>query len=317
MTTTNQIEHQAESHRAHISQLLDELRERATPGEVLDQLLGWEDGREIALTFGRQVRNNPLPLALIGSGIAWLMAGDAIRARRPAVVYTERTQGRVTSDLAESGRNAADAVRGAAGSARDGVRDATDWTRDTAANVSGTARSALDSVRGGASDLADSAQSAMGRARQTVSDTAQSVSGTATSAWEKTSGVAQNAADRARQAGSSLTSVARDQPLLVAGFGMALGMALGALLPVSETENEMFGDQADALKSKAGELVEQGYGQAKAVVQKSYEAAASAANDEMENQGFGSDSEGSKPSSEKVPGDGNGSVYGSGAYPHH
>jgi hypothetical protein len=326
MTSTIQIEHQAESHREHISQLLDELRERATPGEVLDQFLGWEDGREIARTFGRQLRDNPLPLALIGSGIAWLMAGDAIRGRRPVADYAARTQSHVSTDFASAGRNAADATASAVGDVRDAAAAATQWTRNTASGASDAAQSALESARGTASDVADSAQSAMGRARQTASDTVAGVSGTAASAWQKTSGMAQDTANAVRQAGFSINSIARDQPLLVAGIGVALGMVLGTMLPVSDTENEMFGEQADALKSKAGEFARDGYGQAKAVVQRTYEAAADAANDEMEKQGLGTDSghdsEGAGTVSEAPPeatqsGDSNGGGFGSSAYPHH
>lgn len=325
-SSTNGIEQQAESHRAHISHLIEELRERATPGEVLDQFLGWEDGREIARTFGRQLRDNPLPLALIGTGVAWLMAGDAIRSRRPVLTHTERTRAGLGSDFADTGRSTADAAARTVNGAYDAARSATDWTRDTASGASDAAQSALDSARGAASDFADGAQSAVGRARQTVSDAATGVSGTAATAWEKTSGMAQNTAGSVRQAGSSLNGIARDQPLLVSGIGLALGLVLGALLPVSDTENEMFGEQADVLKDKAGDLASQGYQKAKAVVQRSYEAAAEAATDEAQKQGLAAQAEektaaGADGSDEaglvQSGGGNNGGDYRSSAYPHH
>ncbi|MGH6875960.1 MAG: hypothetical protein ACREHV_01140, partial [Rhizomicrobium sp.] len=115
MSNTAQIEHQAESHRAHISQLVEELRARATPGEVLDQFLGWDDGREIARHLGRQLRDNPLPLSLVGAGVAWLMVSDAIRSRRPVTRETGISAGTTASQRDESGRSGADAAEQAAG----------------------------------------------------------------------------------------------------------------------------------------------------------------------------------------------------------
>ena len=323
MSSTAQIEHQAESHRAHISQLVDELRERATPGEVLDQFLGWEDGREMARTFGRQIKDNPLPLAMIGAGIAWLMVSDSIRSRQPVTVYSGSYQ------ASGSDFSVGDAAARAAGSARDTARGAAQWTRETAANVSDAAQSGLDSARGAVSSLtdsaqslADSAQSAVGRARQSVSETANGISGTASNAWQQTSNVAQNTAGAVRQAGANLNDIARDQPLLVAGIGLALGMVLGSLLPASETENQLFGEQADALRDKAGDLASEGYRKAKTVVQRSYEAAADAAQDEAENQGLAAthDTEAGETDAAAESartGDHNGGGYGSSAYPHH
>ncbi|HEY3777897.1 MAG TPA: hypothetical protein VGL35_07550 [Rhizomicrobium sp.] len=321
MSSTTQIEHEAESHRAHISQLVEELRERATPGEVLDQFLDWQDGREIARTFGRQIRDNPLPLAFIGTGVAWLMASDTIRSRRPVMAYTERTR----AGFAEVGHSAADTTTRAASGARDAARSATEWTRATASGAADATQSALDSGRGAASDFADSAQSAVGRARQSVSDTAAGISDSASSAWGKTSGMAQNTADTVRQAGSSLKGIAREQPLLVAGIGLALGMALGALLPASETENQMFGEQADALRDRASELAGEGYRKAGAVAQRSYDAATEAAKVEAVQQGLANKH---RPDGASHPSDGstgesvtaggkNGGDFGSSAYPHH
>src|SRR3546814_20183548 len=37
-------------------------------------------GADIARNFGRQVRDNPLALALVGAGMAWLMVGQGARA---------------------------------------------------------------------------------------------------------------------------------------------------------------------------------------------------------------------------------------------
>ncbi|MFL5239727.1 MAG: hypothetical protein ACJ8EL_19450 [Rhizomicrobium sp.] len=67
---------------------------------------------------------------------------------------------------------------------------------------------------------------------------------------------------------------ARERPLLVAGAGIALGMAFGALLPWRIVEDEYFGEQAERLKDSAVELANDGYEKAKSVAQRGYETAA-------------------------------------------
>jgi ElaB/YqjD/DUF883 family membrane-anchored ribosome-binding protein len=72
---------------------------------------------------------------------------------------------------------------------------------------------------------------------------------------------------------SSFTQFVRDRPLLVVGAGVALGMALGALLPWSRIEDELLGDQAERLKDGAVEMASEGYDKAKSVARRGFEAA--------------------------------------------
>ena len=66
---------------------------------------------------------------------------------------------------------------------------------------------------------------------------------------------------------------ARERPLLVVGAGVAVGMALGALLPWSRMEDELLGEQAEKLKESARDLASEGYEKVKSVAQHTYEAA--------------------------------------------
>ena len=330
--STNQIENQAEAHRAHISDLLEELRARVTPGEVLDQFVGWDEGHEIARTFGRQVKNNPLPLALIGTGVAWLMLSDGAQ-RRNGGAYAATGRGMDTGDVLESAksgaRRAADATSDAADTVSSTAEHVGDSVRETGAQVSGAAQSAYQSARDTASNLASGAQSAYAQTKETVASATDRVTSTASSVWQKSEGLTQSCTDTVKDTGSNLGRMAQEQPLLTAGLGFALGMALGALFPATEMENSLLGEQADAVKQKAGEVAEQGYEKAKAVAQRTYEAATEAAKRESQNQGLTSDggTESEKASSpegtgqqdtgDESYGGNNGGDYRSGAYPHH
>jgi hypothetical protein len=81
-----ELEKESEQHRANIAALLDELRSRATPGEIVNQVLGPDAGRDLIRVVTRearrQVQKNPLPFAVIGAGLAWLLLANALKRQR-------------------------------------------------------------------------------------------------------------------------------------------------------------------------------------------------------------------------------------------
>src|SRR5262249_40625437 len=83
MTSSAQLEQEAEQTRSELAQTLDELRERITPGQLVDQALDYAKdtgGAAFVRNLGRQTVDNPLPIALIGAGLAWLMLSNGNRA---------------------------------------------------------------------------------------------------------------------------------------------------------------------------------------------------------------------------------------------
>jgi hypothetical protein len=92
---SEQLERKAEQNRARLAATLDELRERVTPGRVLDQLIeyaGDGTGGEMVRNLGQQVRRNPLSVAMVGAGLAWLMLSNrpSDRAAEQRVDAAER-----------------------------------------------------------------------------------------------------------------------------------------------------------------------------------------------------------------------------------
>ena len=85
MNHSEQLEREVESCRNELADTLDELRARMTPGEVVNQLVDYAKGTTGGLFFEnlkQQIANNPLPVALMGAGFAWLMCGKGISASR-------------------------------------------------------------------------------------------------------------------------------------------------------------------------------------------------------------------------------------------
>ena len=71
-----QLEQDAARTRARMSQTTDQLRARLTTGQFLDQLTAYtREGPviEFSRNLAREMREHPLPLVLIGIGVAWLI----------------------------------------------------------------------------------------------------------------------------------------------------------------------------------------------------------------------------------------------------
>src|SRR3954451_21922339 len=85
MTDSKQLERETESCRNQLADTLDELRARMTPGEVVHQLVDYAQDTTGGLFFQhlkQQVANNPLPVAIMAAGFAWLMFGIGVSAQR-------------------------------------------------------------------------------------------------------------------------------------------------------------------------------------------------------------------------------------------
>src|SRR3954466_15597328 len=76
MASTEQLERETEQTRARLAETLEELK-TMTPGRVLDEVLDYakEGGGDLLKGLGRQVSDNPIPAALIGAGLMWMMMG--------------------------------------------------------------------------------------------------------------------------------------------------------------------------------------------------------------------------------------------------
>lgn len=132
-----QIAREIDTTRANLGETLDALQARLSPGQLLDQAMSMFRGHsgEFARNLGTQVKENPLPVALIGTGIAWMIASrrrgsrETIRqkagtVRQKAAAARERVAqagssiAQAGSSLANTGSDFAHRVGSAAGSAR-------------------------------------------------------------------------------------------------------------------------------------------------------------------------------------------------------
>ena len=74
-----EVERDVEDTRARLTGTLEQLRDRASPGQLFEQALDYakrSGGTDFARNLAASVRDNPLPLLLIGAGVGWLMLSD-------------------------------------------------------------------------------------------------------------------------------------------------------------------------------------------------------------------------------------------------
>lgn len=119
--TTGELEREAERTREDLSATLDELRDRIEPGRLVDQAFSYardNGGADFMRNAATQARDNPLPVFLIGAGLAWLMSG-----RKPATGPSAGTIHDVAMRRTHDAQDAASGVASAVGNAASALSD--------------------------------------------------------------------------------------------------------------------------------------------------------------------------------------------------
>jgi hypothetical protein len=74
-----EIQAEIDRTRREMDGTLSAIEQRLTPGQMFDQGLQYlrnSGGSEFIANLGDQAKNNPMPVALVGIGLAWLMASN-------------------------------------------------------------------------------------------------------------------------------------------------------------------------------------------------------------------------------------------------
>jgi hypothetical protein len=312
-----ELERDAERVRAQISDTADQLRDRMTPGQLMDEALnqfGRGDASQLLVNLKNQARDNPMALALIGSGIAWLMMGSGSgsgydyerdeydeRSRRP-LSYGADTATRAYADV---GAGMEDPYVGAGAYARGGMDPYAEESRAVSPGMpseeTSHAGAAASGVREAAASAGQAATDAMHAAGERLRSAAEGTGEYAQHAYERMRGAGTDVYGAARHAAYDAGSQARRtffdvlerEPLVIGALGLAVGAAIGALLPATEIERQNLGATGAALKEKADELVDAGMGAAKRAAGELY----GAAREEADRQGL---LPGDRPIAEKV-----------------
>jgi Protein of unknown function (DUF3618) len=278
--TTSDIERDIARTRAEMSETIDAIQQRLSPGQMFEQLLhyfssgsgrSFADGAGVfARNMGRTIRDNPPPVALVAIGLAWLMVS---RARQPSPYayddydeYDEYDEyERLDEDWSRHyGTSASDAPsayddrpepaeQATAGvgptSQAGGTPPGPGGSVGTAsAEFRNAANAGTDDAYMGTEEDGGGARERMRHASERARHAARRRAREAAEAGRRT---AWSARRRVRRAGSNVGHLIEERPLVVGLAGLAVGALLGALLPATRREDELLGETRDDLARRA------------------------------------------------------------------
>jgi hypothetical protein len=291
------IEREVEAQRAQVESTIGEIKERLTPGQLVDELLSYtkHGGAHFASNLGQTVTANPLPAALLGVSLAWLIFGGQQKQASHGNGHDYREDWERRAWNADRGYMA---IRGSSLQRLNHARGDdglwySEWSDDGGAKY--RARSDqkgnrlghfMDEAGKAYAGFFDEAGNRIAEFRDEAGNVLDDAFGWANHAWQDASSAASqqfgSIADSARRtAGEVQHNAARmsrdamhlleEQPLVMGALSFAAGAALGAAIPHTRQEDEMLGEMADEVKDEAGHIASDLYAKGKEKAGEIYE----------------------------------------------
>jgi hypothetical protein len=266
---TSDVERDIARTRGELTQTLAALEQKLNARHLADEglnMLKETLGDDYGLNRGLEiVRTNPIPVAMIGVGVAWLIINKTDAIDR--LVRDERVQAarRRVADLAgDLGDRAGEMATSAA--QRLGI------SGDGAGNGAGNGTDRPLGYTG--NTMID--QPGMGSAGwvHQVSDRAQ---GMVRSARDSGGAMLDRASESAGHVADQVGDMVKRHPLLVGALGALAGGLIAAMLPASRAEDEWFGPARDQLWNRAEEAGQETVERVRDVALRAADAAADAA----------------------------------------
>jgi len=299
-----EIEREVTEQRSRLEARIGEIRERLSPGQLVDEVLSYtkDGGGRYLSNLGRQITANPLPAALVGVGLTWLIASNTSPDTDTRPVRTDYTSfdeedvpyakasgsglKRVSHAADESGQwwsefetNTGSRYRAPSDSLG---RRAGHFIDNTGKKFAGFIDESGNRVRRFQDESGNALDQSMGWASHRWNDLgrqAQGLAGAAAHMGDNLSAGARDLADSVRntaklqtsQLSRQITDLFEQQPLIAGALAFAAGAALGAVLPPTSQEDQLIGEQADKVRRKAGRTAGQLYEQGKEQAAQIYE----------------------------------------------
>jgi len=220
-------------------------------------------GTAIAVPALRLARGFPLPILMIGAGLALSSKTVRDRAAEAAAPGIEKA------------REVIDEATERAQSLGDGMRKAMSHEERQAAGMAGEARES-------AGGMADAASGMAGDLRGRATQAADAVVNKVRSGMDAASEMAKERMERVRSTATNAASAApvtaskviRDNAALIGCLGVAIGAIVAASLPSTRAEASVIGNASDRVKRAAGSAAQSGFDAAKDTVLSAADAAA-------------------------------------------
>lgn len=224
------------------------------------------------------VKTNPIPAALVAVGLGWLIV-SGMKSKKPST-YDSRIrarsfdgvdedgyaysydQGVARENLASSsyGEEEVGAPRRVINRGRRVVSNVGSNISHVGSDIAGKASSVASNVQGKVSDVAntvaDKAEHLAHDASQRVGTAKRRVGVVARNAGAKGRRVVRSAGMQARRAEQGFERELRANPLAFGAVAVAVGAAIGLLLPRTDAEDRLLGEKKDLLLDQAKERLQ-------------------------------------------------------------
>lgn len=252
------VDQATEKVRETVTQLKNEVKTEihdATIGRVERMVGNMKDTtRDASSTIVETIKANPIPAALVGIGLAWLFMNKSSSApterRYSAVGYGYNPQGNSPQGYGHWNNRY-----------QEQGTSPVDAVQQKAGQVMDSVSEAAEHVKERAGEFVDQAQTKVEHLSDRVQDQAQNVMYRSQGMFE-------------------------DNPLMTGALALALGAAVGLLLPETQRENELMGDARDKFMGQVSEAAHETLDKAQKVATETLHTAADKAQEEAKAQGL-------------------------------
>jgi hypothetical protein len=247
---TDRIERELAETRARMDNRLGELQEKMSPAQLVNDAFVYVqggDGADFTANLISRAKANPLPAALVGVGLAWLMASKHTRSSSERAVNSDLhirlndVERHVVRFEGEDEESYTGRLTEARGRILGITRDASEAPTSYAKRIKDAVASASQVLRSTVHDAQDGARQAVAGFGGQPHVQASAANGRFTGVSGKTK--------------RSLASAA-SSPLTIGALAVAVGAIAGSLLPTLDVEEAALGSLAGKLKNGGRDLAQ-------------------------------------------------------------
>jgi len=288
--SSREIRSEIDRTRSDMDETFAALDAKLTPKEIGLELWSLFKGGSTtgASKLWRVAREHPMPAAVVGLGLGWLM----VESSRKSDAYDGRDRGDYRGYGASAYRQGYAGTGSYSGYAYDADEDSglLSTAKDKVQDVAGSAKEALSSAGDKVSDLAGQAKDQVSDLGHQVADKASTLSHQVADkasnlghqVSDKASDLRRQAKTQVRRARVGFWQTMEENPLMVGAATLALGVIVGLMLPSTDREDELMGETRDHLLDQVKETGQQVLDKSKHVA----EAVADKVKVEARNQGL-------------------------------
>ncbi|MDP3740108.1 MAG: DUF3618 domain-containing protein [Hyphomonadaceae bacterium] len=248
---TDRLEADINRSRHALNDTIEQLGGKLSPGQMLDEALGLAKGQagQFTANLGKQMRDNPIPVLLIGAGIGML--------------FMNRQNGHAHTALAVSHDewHHEQRFRKLEG-ARAGLSKMIGETQEAFSHRLHEAEAAAMDLRQHAGEAIDSFKARVRSAGETLSHTAEGVRARMRAGAAQTAQFVSDQAHNIKAGAGDVKHQAQDfydeYPLAAGAIGVAIGALIGSTAPLSSVERSNLQGVADAAAKAGADLAERG-----------------------------------------------------------